>query len=63
MRGRNTEDFPIGKDKGLAKYQGKQHVFMKFCYKHKHIVFNPFGEVRRKKEISEGVQVVLAIFL
>lgn len=61
MRGRNTESHPVGECKGMAKCQRKQHVIMRFIHEEKYIVFNSIGMNRRKKELYDGVSVLLAI--
>lgn len=63
MRGRNTEDIGKEKDVEMAEYQGKRYVIMKFTYKEKHIVFNPIGTGRRKKEICNGIKVIISLIL
>jgi len=61
VRGRNTEDREIGKDVEVAEYQRKRYVVMKFFHEEKHVIFNPAGAGRRKKEISDKIRVVVAI--
>lgn len=61
MRGRNTENEEIERNVEVAEYQEKRHAVLKFIHEEKHVVFEPIEEGRRKKEIREGVQVVLAI--
>jgi len=61
MRGRNTENFLIEKDVEVAEYQGKRYVVMKFVYEEKHVIFEPIGEGRRKKEICDGIQVIISL--
>jgi len=61
VRGRNTENKEIGKDVELAEYQGKRHIIMKFIHKEKHVIFEPIGRGRRKKEVSDGIQVIIAL--
>ncbi len=61
MRGRNTENHPIENVREVTECQGKQHVIMKYVHEEKHVIFEPIGEGRRKKEICDGVQVFIAI--
>ena len=61
VRGRNTEDREIGKGVEAAESQGKRHGIMKFVHDGKHVIFNLVKGGRRKKEISEKIQVVVAI--
>lgn len=63
MRGKNTENREMEKGVGVAEYQGKRYVIMKFTYKKKHIVFNPIGTGRRKKEICNGIKVIISLIL
>lgn len=61
MRGRNTENREIGNGVEVDEYQGKQHVVLKFIHEEEHVNFNPIGLDRRKKEISDKIQVVVAM--
>lgn len=61
MRGRNTENIERGKGIKVAECKGKRHVVLKFIHEEKHIIFNPIGEGRRKKEISNGVKVIISL--
>lgn len=61
MRGRNTKNREIEKGAEMAEYQGKRHVVLKFAYEQKHVIFESIGEGRRKKEVCDGVRVVVAI--
>lgn len=56
MSGGNTENREIANDVEMAEYQGKRHVVLKFIYEQSHVIFNPIGEGRRRKEICDGVQ-------
>lgn len=62
MRGRNTEDGKIEKDVEVAEYQGKRHIILKFIHEEKHVIFNPIGRGRRKKEICEGIKVIISLY-
>ena len=61
MRGRNTENLIMKLDHEVANYQGKRYVLMKIFHEEKHVIFNPAGAGRRKKEISDKIRVVVAI--
>lgn len=61
MRGRNTENVEIENGVEVAGCQGKRHVIFKFVHEEKRIIFNPIGEGRRKKEISNGVKVIISL--
>lgn len=61
MRGRNTKKYTIGEYEGMANYQRKHHIILKFMHYEKHICFNSIGVDRRKKEIYDGAQVMVAI--
>ena len=61
MRGRNTEDYLVGKHREMANYQRKQHVVMRFTHEERYIVFNDIGKGRRKKEIYDGIEVIIAM--
>lgn len=62
MRGRNTENREMGKDIEVAEYQRKRHVIIKFIHKEKHVIFEPIGRGRRKKEICDGVKVIISLY-
>ena len=61
MRSRNTESLITKLDHRMANYQGKRYVLMKFFHKEKHIVFSDIGKGKRKKEVSDGVEVVIVL--
>lgn len=61
MRGRNTENIVIDLDSKMANYQQKRYIVMKFIHDEKHIVFQDIGKGRRKKEVLDGVDVVVAM--
>ena len=61
MRGRNIEDYVVGKYREMANYQRKQHVVMSFTHGEKYIVFNDIGKGRRKKEVYDGIKVIIAM--
>ena len=61
VRGRNTESLITKLDHRMANYQGKRYVLMKFFHKEKHIVFSDIGKGKRKKEVSDGVEVVIVL--
>ena len=61
MRGRNTEDYLIGIYREITNYQRKQHVVMSFTHGEKYIVFNDIGKGRRKKEVYDGIEVIIAV--
>jgi len=61
VRGRNTENLIIELDHKMANYQQKRYVIMKFIHDEKHIVFNDIGKDRRRKEILDGVEVIIAM--
>ena len=45
----------------MAKYQEKQYIILRFIHEEKHIVFNLIGMNRRKMELNDEVNVLLAI--
>ena len=45
----------------MAKCQRKPHVVMSFTHGEKYIVFNDIGKGRRKKEVYDGIEVIIAI--
>ena len=61
VRGRNTENSIIELDRRMANCQQKWYVVMKFIHDEKHIVFQDIEKGRRKKEILDGVVVVVAL--
>ena len=61
MRGRNTENLIVGLDSEMANYQRKRYVVMKFIHDEEHIVFNDIGKGRRKKEVYDGIEVIIAM--
>lgn len=61
VRGRNTENLIVQIDHGMANYQGKRYVLMKFIHDEKHIVFQDIGKGRRKKEVLGGVRVIVLL--
>lgn len=63
MRGRNTENKEVGKDVEVGRCRGKRHIILKFVHEEKYIVFNSIGMNRRKKELYDGVRVLLAIVM
>ena len=61
MRGRNTENSIVGLDHNVANYQRKRYVVMKFIHDEEYIVFNDIGKGRRKKEVYDGIEVIIAM--
>ena len=61
--GRNTENSEIGNDVEVAEYQGRRYVVLGFVYDEKHVIFNPIGKGRRKKEIKKGIKVIISLVL
>ena len=61
MRGRNTENSIVELDHKMANYQRKRYVVMKFIHGEEYIVFNNIGKGRRKKEVYDGIEVIIAI--
>ena len=61
MRGRNTESSIIELGNEMANYQPKRYIVMKFIHDEKHIVFQDIGKGRRRKEVFEGVKIVVAM--
>ena len=61
MRGRNTENLIVGNALEMAGYQQKRYVVMKFIHDEKHIVFNNVGKGRKRKEVFDGVVVVIGL--
>ncbi len=61
MRGRNTENSIVGLDYNVANYQRKRYVVMKFIHDEEHIVFHDIGKGRRKKEVYDGIEVIIAM--
>lgn len=47
----------------VAEYQGKQYFILKFVHDEKHVIFNSIGEARRKKEICDGIKVIIALIV
>lgn len=45
----------------MANYQQGRYVIMKFIHGEKHIVFNDIGKGRRKKEVYDGIEVIIAM--
>lgn len=62
MRGRNTEDSIVELDRKTANYQRKRYVVMKFIHDEEHIVFKDIGKGKRRKEVFNGVEVVIGLF-
>lgn len=63
MRGRNTENLIELLNHKMANYQQKRYVVMKFIHDEEHIVFKDIGKGRRKKEVYDGVKVVVAMII
>lgn len=61
MRGRNTENLIVELDHEMAHCHRKRYVIMKFTHNEKHIVFSDIGKGRRKKEVHDGVEVIIAM--
>ena len=61
VRGRNTENSIVELDHKMANYQRKRYVVMKFIHGEEHIVFNNIGKGRRKKEVYDGIEVIIAM--
>lgn len=61
MRGRNTESYAIEEYKGMANYQRKWHVVMRFIHGEEYIVFSDIGEGGRKKEVYDEIKVIIAM--
>lgn len=61
MRGRNTESYPISEYTGIANYQKKWYVVMRFIHREEYTVFNNIGEGRRKKEVYDEIKVIIAM--
>lgn len=61
MCGRNTENQSTMKNEETTVYERRQQIIMRFTYEEKYIIFNDIGKGRRKKEIYEGVEVVIAV--
>lgn len=47
----------------MANYQGKRYVLMKFFHREKHIVFSDVGKGRRRKEVFDGVEVIMGMVM
>lgn len=45
----------------MANYQRKQHIVMRFTHEEKYIVFNDIGKGRRKKEVYDGIEIIIAM--
>ena len=45
----------------MASYQQKRYVVMRFIHDEEHIVFKDIGKGRRKKEVYDGIKVVIAM--
>ncbi|MBU5425056.1 hypothetical protein KQI41_01420 [Tissierella pigra] len=63
MRGRNTENLIIDIDSRMPNYQQKRYVLMKFFHRDKHIVFSDVGKGRRRKEVFDGVEVIMGMVM
>jgi len=63
VRGKNTENLISKLDYGRANYQQKRYVLMKCFHRGKHIVFSDVGKGRRKMEVYDGVEVIIAVGL
>lgn len=61
MCSRNTENLIVKLDHGMANYQQKRYVLMKFFHREKHIVFSDVGKGRRKMEVYNEVEVVIGM--
>jgi hypothetical protein len=61
VRGRNTENLIVELDHKIANYQAKRYVVMKFIHDEEHIVFNDIGKGRRKKEVYDGIEIIIAM--
>ena len=61
MRSKNTEDSIVELDHKMANYQHKRYVVMKFIHDEEHIVFKDIGKGRRKKEVYDGIEVIIAM--
>lgn len=61
MCSRNTENLIIELDDKMANYQRKRYVVMEFIHDEKHIVFKDIGKGRKRKEVFDGVKVVVAM--
>lgn len=58
---RNTENVRMELEHEMANYQEKRYVIMNFFHDEKHIVYKDIGKGRRKKEVHDGVEVIIAI--
>lgn len=45
----------------MANYQQKRYVVMRFVHDEEHIVFKDIGKGRRRKEVFNGVGVVIGL--
>ena len=61
MRSRNTENLIIKLDHRMDNYQQKRYGLIKFFHREKHIVFSDVGKGRRKMEVYDGVEVIIAV--
>ncbi|MBU5426885.1 hypothetical protein KQI41_10730 [Tissierella pigra] len=61
MRSKNTEDSIVELEHEMANYQRKRYVVMKFIHDEKHIVFKDIGKGKRRKEVFNGVEVVIRL--
>ena len=61
MRGRNTENLIVELDSRMANYQRKRYVVMKFIHDEEHIVFKDIGNGKGRKEVFNGVGVVIGL--
>lgn len=61
MRGRNTENHPIGEYGEMANFQRKQHIILKLIHEEKYIVFNEIRGNRREREVRNGVKVIIVL--
>ncbi|CCQ97092.1 hypothetical protein CULT_560043 [[Clostridium] ultunense Esp] len=61
MCGRNTENLIEVLDHKMTSYQQKRYVVMRFIHDEEHIVFKDIGKGRRKKEVYDGIEVVIAM--
>lgn len=61
MHSKNTENSIVELDFEITSYQQKRYVLMKFFHREKHIVFSDVGKGRRKMEVYDGVEVLVAL--
>ena len=61
VRSKNTEDSIVELEHQMVNYQRKRYVVMKFIHDEEHIVFKDIGNGKGRKEVFNGVGVVIGL--